>query len=496
MKVLIGQFSHESNSFCQDLTTEADFALWELVRGQEVIQRHRGKKTVLGAFIEKLEAHGHEILPVVSASTLPSGAVEAGFYRGIVADFTAAARENPDLDAVLLDLHGAMSVEASAGAHDPEGELIAAIRDVIGDSLPICAVFDPHSDTTALQLESADLTLSYNEEPHRDAYDRGLEICDRLFQIARGEIHPVAARERAPMLLPAINMASDQGPMVALHQLREELEATPGVLDISIHMGFYGTNSVSQGFSVVCSADNDPALARRLAKQVAAAAWRIRHEFIVELVSIDDAVQRALDADEPIGLIDEADDPAGGGSADSVAILRGMIAAGVSSGGVSTVMDAAAARQMAAAGVGAEMQLSLGAKTDSLHGEPISVRGVVRLIHRDPLPMEFWSGLTYDVGLVCVLDVAGILVVVTERKIVTENIDIFELLGFDVRAMQMAVFKGLGLHIRQALEGKIRRFLPVDAVGVTHPDVRQLGDFDQVLRPIYPLDDMPDDAYP
>ena len=496
MKILIGQFSHESNSYCEHLTTEADFAASGLRRGAAIIERHRGLKTVLGGFIDVLEAGGHEIVSVVSASTLPSGPVEAGFYHGIKKEFVDAARANPDIDAILLSLHGAMSVEESAGVLDPEGELIAALRAQVGASVPILAVYDPHSDTTQLQLDNADLTISYNEEPHRDAYERGLEVARRMFEVKAGAINPVSVRERAPMLLPAINMASDLGPMVALHQLREELERTPGVIDISIHMGFYGTNSPSQGFSVVCTTDGDPELAERLAKQVAAAAWRKRHEFIVELTSIDDAVAQALAADEPIGLIDEADDPAGGGSADSVAILRGMIAGGVSAGGVSTNKDTEVARQMAAAGVGAELEVSLGAKTDSLHGDPITLRGTVRLIHNAPIPMDKWSGAAYEVGLICVLDVDGILVVVTERKVVTENIDIFEILGFDVTAMQMAVFKGLGLHIRQALEGKISKFIPVDAVGVTHPDVRQLGAFDQVPRPVYPLDDMPDDAYP
>ena len=94
------------------------------------------------------------------------------------------------------------------------------------------------------------------------------------------------------------------------------------------------------------------------------------------------------------------------------------------------------------------------------------------------------------------LDVGGVLVVVTERRVVSENIDIFAVLGFDVRALQVVAFKGLGLHIRQALAGKIERFIPVDGVGVTHPDVRRLGPYTRLRRPVWPLDDIPLDAYP
>jgi len=95
-----------------------------------------------------------------------------------------------------------------------------------------------------------------------------------------------------------------------------------------------------------------------------------------------------------------------------------------------------------------------------------------------------------------VLEVGGVQVVVTERRMVTENIDIFEALGLDVRHMQAVGFKGLGLHVRQALAGKIERFIPVDAVGVTHPDVRKLGRFRRLRRPCWPFDDLPLSAWP
>jgi microcystin degradation protein MlrC len=298
------------------------------------------------------------------------------------------------------------------------------------------------------------------------------------------------------MLLPAINMATDQGPMYDLHQLRAILEAKPGVIDISIHAGFYGADQPDVGFSVVCTTDNNPELAREMARQVAEAAWKKREEFIIPLTPIDQAVKQALTNPEPVGLIDEADDPAGGGAGDSVAVLRGMLAGGVTAGGISTIKDTMVVRKMAELGEGKRLKTLLGAKTDSRHGEPLEVVGIVRRIYRGPIPKDDWSGNLYNVGLLGVLDVNGILIVVTETKIITENFDIFEILGLDVKKMQVASFKGLGLHIRQALEGKIQTFIPVDGVGVTHPDIRKLGTYKRVRRPIWPLDNIPIEAYP
>ena len=402
---------------------------------------------------------------------------------------TDSARAAGSLDGVLLSLHGGMSVTGEGPeALDPEGDIVAALRTVLGSGVPIAVVLDLHSDTTDLLLANTDLTLAYNEEPHRDAYDRGLEAASLLPVICRGEVTPVAVRKRAPMLLPAINMATDRGPMHELHKLRAELEAGAGVIDVSIHAGFYGADQPEAGFSVVCTTDGDEALARDLTQRMADEAWRRREEFLVDLVTPDDAVARARVAGEPVALVDEADDPAGGGPCDSVVIVRAMIEGGIERGGMSTIFDAEAARALASAGEGADLTLSLGAKIDSLHGEPIVVTGRVARLSHAPVPVDTWSGKTANAGTIGVLDVNGVLIVVTERKLVTENIDIFHILGYDVGAMQAVGFKGLTLHVRQALAGRIDIFLPIDGIGITHPDVRKLGPFHHIRRPAWPLD--------
>ena len=92
---------------------------------------------------------------------------------------------------------------------------------------------------------------------------------------------------------------------------------------------------------------------------------------------------------------------------------------------------------MAELGEEAKVKVLLGAKTDQLHGEPIEVEGRIAKIYHHPIPLDNWSNKIYDAGIIAVLDVKNILVVATEQKLVTENIDIFEILGYDVRTMQV-----------------------------------------------------------
>lgn len=496
MKFMLGKFSHESNAFCEHTTGEAEFKLWELTWGNDFIEAHQGKQTVTGGFIDGLTRSGHEFFGSVAAMTAPSGPVQAAFYNRIKNDLVNAAQRAGELDGILLDLHGAMAIEENARIFDPEGDLISALRNAVGPEVAIAAVFDLHSDTSDLLLDNADITLAYNEEPHRDGYERGLEAAELIQNIIKAEIFPTQAREWVPMLLPAINMATIEGPMRDLHELRAELEENPNVIDISIHPGFYGADQPNVGFSVICTTNNDPELAKNMARQVATAAWKKRDEFIIPLTSIEDSVRQGLENPEPVGLIDEADDPAGGGSGDSVEILRGMLKGGVTVGGISTITDPEVINKMAEVGEGKSVKVFLGGKTDSLHGDSLEVEGIVRKIFRDPIPLDSWSGQEFDMGLLGVLDVNGIMVVVAETKIVTENFDIFDILGIDVRKMQVVSFKGLGLHIRQALEDKIQTFILVDGIGITHPDVRRIGTYKHIQRPIWPLNEISIEAYP
>ena len=441
---------------------------------------------VLKRFVHVLDKAGHEPYVAIAATAFPGGPVEAAFHDWVIGEITSAASRG-GWDGVLLSLHGALAVDPVAANPDPEGALVALLREKLGAHVPIGVVLDPHSDTSERLLGAASFTLSYNEEPHRDVYERGTEAATLLLRLTDG-LRIATARRRVPMILPAINMATDTGPMHDLHLLRAEAEQAQGVIDVSLHGGFYGSDQPEAGFGVtviVEAGTTDPAA---IAERMATEAWARRGQFLVDLVGPDEAVARAIGAGEPVGLIDEADDPAGGGTCDSVAILRAMIAGGVTSGGVSTIFDAEAARACAAAGTGADVTLAIGARLDSRHGAPLKVTGRVRTVHRGEMPIDQWTGKTYDPGIVAVLDAGGILVVLTERKFVTENIDVFELLGFDVREMQAVAFKGLGLHVRQALDGKIATYLAVDGDGSTHPDVRRLGEWRHIRRPVWPLD--------
>ena len=83
MRLLVGEFSHESNCFCAGPTRLADFEAHQYLLGDAVLEAHRGKRTVLGGFLDAAAGGAHEVIPTVSASCLPSGPVEAEVFDAV-----------------------------------------------------------------------------------------------------------------------------------------------------------------------------------------------------------------------------------------------------------------------------------------------------------------------------------------------------------------------------------------------------------------------------
>ena len=98
-----------------------------------------------------------------------------------------------------------------------------------------------------------------------------------------------------------------------------------------------------------------------------------------------------------------------------------MLNGGVERGGMSAIFDAEAARAMVSTGTGSELTLALGRRPTISTAKSLEVSGRVGHIHHGPLSVDTWSGRAFDFGAVGVLDVGGVQIVVTERRMVTRT---------------------------------------------------------------------------
>ena len=104
------------------------------------------------------------------AAASPSAHVTKDAFERIVKVMVDGIAAAGPLDAVYLDLHGAMVTEHF---DDGEGEILARVRKVIGKDLPLVVSLDLHANVTPEMVEHADALIAYRTYPHVDMADTG-----------------------------------------------------------------------------------------------------------------------------------------------------------------------------------------------------------------------------------------------------------------------------------------------------------------------------------
>ncbi len=127
-RIAVGGFLHETNTFAPTKATYADFVHgggWPaMAQGADVLKTMRNINVGLAGFIEEAEhqrlgAGADHLLPRAS----PSAHVTEDAYERIVKVMVDGIKTAGPLDAVYLDLHGAMVTEH---LDDGEGEILRA----------------------------------------------------------------------------------------------------------------------------------------------------------------------------------------------------------------------------------------------------------------------------------------------------------------------------------------------------------------------------------
>ncbi len=480
-RVLFGLMMHETNSFSVVKTKLEDFSP---LYGDEIVETLRGTRSAIGGYIDVLEREGIEYIPTIAASATPSGELRHADYRHIVDTIKDGIEKAGKLDGVLLALHGAMIAEDEPEA---EGVLLREVRELVGDT-PIVVTLDLHGLISDLIVENCDAIYGYDTNPHVDMYERAVEATETLVKTIHGELKPVVAHKKLPMLPPTINQRTAEGPMVKLLKRAWEMEKAPEVLNVCLFPAFAYTDVLRVGSDVVAVTDNDRELAQGLADELGEYMWSIREEFLKPLTPIKEAVKIALEAPEgPVILADVADNPGGGAPGDGTEILRELMKQGAKNVGVAIIKDPEAVREAIRVGVRGTLSMKIGGKTDDFHGEPLMVTGTVRTITDGRFIHKAMAiGVPADVGRTAVIDVEGIEVLLTEKSHSPNDPEIFRRNGVEPTDKKILVLKSRG-HFRAAYEPFSKQILEVDAPGLTTPNLSWFT-YRNIPRPMWPFD--------
>jgi microcystin degradation protein MlrC len=352
----------------------------------------------------------------------------------------------------------------------------------------LVATLDLHCHATELMIESATALLTVHEYPHIDSYERGYEAVELAAKTVRGEVSPVMALTRLPMILPGIT--SFHGPVREVNELCWEWERR-GLLDITFIHGYPHTDVPIMGTSVIAVADGDAELAKRAADDVAGHIWEMREQFRSNLPEPAEAIQQALAIEGgPVVIAEVSDNPGSGAPGDSTHLLRAMLDAKLTDAAFGFIYDPETAEQAHRAGPGATIEARIGGKTDpALLGAPVEVSAYVKCCTDGQFiaQSEMGRGSRRDMGKMARLVVDGIDVIVGSESQQTLDDELFRLHGIDVSRLKIVALKSHN-HFRAYFEPISAAIIRTDPPGWATSNLQNLN-YQRIRRPIWPLDD-------
>lgn len=487
MRFAFGGIMHESNTFCPQMTTLSQFNDSGIELGEDIVSSNRGSKGFIGGVIDAAEELGVELVPTLYASTSPYGVVEKETFTYLLNQLCMRMEQADGVDGVVLCLHGGMVAENSM---DPEGDILARVRQIVGKGIPITCTLDMHCNVSQRMIENCDAFFVNNENPHMDSYDRGVEATRVLHDIVEGRIEPLMALRKPGMLPPTLHVnPPHSGPLVDIFKRAFEMEADPRVVNVNICAGFPWSDVPDAGMSVITVVDGDQELADELADELSQRLWEARQEFIPSLMNPDEAVEKAMQAEEgPVILADVADNPGDGTTQDSTAVLGSLIRHGAKDTLLAVINDADSLEACIAGGVGNEVTLDLGCKA-RLFGKPVHLTGKVKTItdgslrHRSSLYGEF----DIQIGRTVVLETGGIEIIITERRNVPMVSELFWRHGIDPSTKKIIVVKTFKMHLEPKYRLFAKEIIEVDAQGQASVDMKSFN-WVKIPRPMYPID--------
>ena len=479
-RILIAVFKHEVGSFNPAKTRYEDY---NIRRGREVVDTLGNTNTTTAGALDVFAAHGDiEVVPTYAAWTGNTGGlvVEEDLQR-IIAELLESVRQNAEVDGACICMHGATAGEKEG---DPEGQIVAGIRKLIGDA-PIVVSLDLHGVIAQRLVDAANVLVFLHTYPHIDMYQTGQRAAHNLIKLVEGGVTPTSARVQIPLLARGDELITASGRFGEAIRMCQEIEAAPGGLSAGVNIGNPFTDTPDLQSNTFVTTDGDPEGAQREAERLARFMWENRHHFVPKLTPLEEAVRLAQQTEGLTVFSDAADSTASGASGDSNAILKGVLEFGYSKRALIPVVDAPAVARAIAAGVGARLTLALGGTIDAERFTPVEVPVYVRSLSDGLFVDE--DGLPGDSGRTAILMVGEHAIMATEKSASMVGRKVFLQQGLEPQDFDLIVAKspnGFRVHY----EPIAARIIAVDVPGSTSANVKTLP-YEQCVRPIFPLDE-------
>jgi microcystin degradation protein MlrC len=452
-RIAIGGFQHETNCFVDSRTDFEYFAAHRdrppLVYGADV-PKWLGETTfALSGFLR--EAKHHELVPLLWTSGGAGGMVTRDAFERITASLVGRLSEALPVDAVYLDLHGAM---VSEDFEDGEGEVLRRVRAAVGDKVPVVISLDYHANVTPQMVEMTDALIAYRTYPHVDRIETGRYAAQALEALLKKGRPAGRALRKAPFLIPLNGQCTLVAPSKEITGRSQVVNGD--LINLSYLAGFPPSDLHWCGPSVIAHAWTQAA-ADRAADELLREIEKNEARFAEEMVGPEEGVARAIaiarTATRPVVIADTQDNPGCGGTADATGLLKALVAAKAEGAVMGFLCDAQAARAAHAAGEGKEIRIALGGRSGPSGVTPLEATFRVAKLGNGRFRSTgaVAGGRDIDMGPMALLSLGGVSVAVTSKRLQAYDKAPFQHLGVEAERQTILALKST-CHYRAEFE--------------------------------------------
>lgn len=470
-RIAIGGFQHETNTFAP---SPADYAAFEsgggwpgICFGEALPPTLSGANIPAGGAFEAFHKAGHMTVGLAWAAASPSDRVTRDAFERIAGEIIGRLKKALPVDAVYLDLHGAMVAEHH---DDGEGELLARVRAVVGDKVPIVISLDLHANVTRRMFALADGMVIYRTYPHIDMAETGARAAELLMRMLESGRRPAKQFHTFDYLTGIPSQCTFIEPCQSIYALLDLLGKKHGV-SLSFAPGFPMADFDECGMSI-CGYGNDAAALNRAMTELRLRIEEAEKEFALELYSPTDAIRRAMQTGAiglPTVLADTQDNPGAGGNGDTTALLHAMLAIKPQDTAFGMIIDPHAAKFAHEVGLNNTTEFSIGAISGVKDIEPVRARFKVEALGDGFFTGTgpFYRGFRMHMGPMAALrsvDAPGVRVVLATTKCQTADQEMFRHVGIEPATQRIVAVKS-SVHFRADFQPIAKEVLVVKAPG-------------------------------
>jgi microcystin degradation protein MlrC len=482
MKLFIAGLDTETNTFSPMQTGHEAFSENQIAYGDATTKPLNCCSSQLYVWRNAAEEKGWDVVESLCAVAEPGGKTTRAVYESFRATILHDLKAAMPVNGVMLALHGACVAD---GYDDVEGDLIEHIRQIVGPDIAIAVELDLHCHLTDRMINNATIIATYKEYPHTDIEEVAAQLFALIVKTLAGDVQPVMALYDCRMIS---TFRVHQAPLRGLVDRMKAMEGHDGVLSLSFGHGFPWGDVEDVGAKMLVVTDNDKAQAARIAQEFGEEIFNARDTLLGDYLTIDEALDHAIEAPQgPIILADVSDNAGGGAPGDSTFILRRIIERGIEDVASCLYWDPIAVRMCKEAGEGATLPLRIGGKIGETSGDPLDLVVTVRRIS---------SGITQRFGIVPLsigdavwVSSGSVDIVLNSARTQVFHPECMSALGLDPTKKKIVIVKSSN-HFRAGFEPIAHEIHYVAAPGALQPHFDKVP-FTKLKKPYWPRVDNP-----